>query len=124
MFFSKVNILTLTVSISSQCQRQAKGQARAGMNVSECLHSSRNFPLTPPDLSHFTVFSCFPVSLLLQSCNMEALVTPLMTAAVRLYYQLHILTDTLTNPGRCFYSPSGNVYTPHSSMCVSTLGVD
>lgn len=68
------------------------------------LHSLPYLPLLPFDPPHFSRLPCR------QSCSVEDLVTPLMTAAVRLYYQLNSVNDTLNTAEPCFHSPSGNIY--------------
>lgn len=103
---------------SSQCQRAGTGQVRAGV----CGEGVRAYafitclPHRPPDPSQFTPpASFFPPRSLLPRCAwrrvavMEDPVTRFMTAAVILSYQLHRLTDTLTNSDPSFYSAPGNV---------------
>lgn len=110
-----VNAIILSVSvliISVREQEQDRSELVFVVKVSGPLHSSPVVPLTPWPLSFHPACSCVsPSSLCVEeSCSAEDLVTPPMTAAVSLSYQLHWLTDTLANPDPSFYSPSGNVY--------------
>lgn len=77
--------------------------------VSGFLHSSPDFPLTPPPPT-FSLTSHFSQLLCPQRCSVEDLVTPLMTAAVRLCYQFNSVDDTLSAAEPCCHSPPGNIY--------------
>lgn len=120
-----LNTLTLPVSVcitvSESRNRTGQGwclqwrcQGLPGPSF-KSLHSSPVISLTPWPFSFHpapSYFSCSPSSSLCEeeSGSVEDLVTPLMTAAVSLSYQLHRLTDTLSNPDPSFYSPFENLY--------------
>lgn len=120
-----LNTLTLSLSacitVSESRNRTGQGwclqwrcQGLPGPSF-KSLHSSPVIPLTPWPFSFHPAlpyFSRSPSSCLCEeeSGSVEDLVTPLMTAAVSLSYQLHRLNDTLSTPDPRFYSPFENLY--------------
>lgn len=97
-----LNAITLSVAVST---------IRTGRGRTLAPHSSPVVRLTPPEPSRSPCLLFYP-SLSPSArcaCSAKDLVTPLLTAAVRLSYQLHWVTDTLSNPDPSFYSPSGIV---------------